>query len=101
MKKLIAITAIVALSGCAGMPTYEYCDSYAKVGAGYILAQPDIEWNTGNTETSPISARFEIGCEEGAVTYGVAHYSQWLEGAPFNSNDEPHRTEVFIDYKFD
>ena len=97
--RLILILAVAALTGCAA-PNLKYCDTYAKVGVGYIVEQPKIHWDTGNDTTNPISARLEGGCEYGRVTYGLSHHSQWFEGWPVNSNSEPHKTELFIDYKF-
>ena len=96
--KLILILAFATLTGCTA-PNFKYCDTYAKVGGGYIVEQPKISGSTGNNTTSPLSARFEGGCEYGRVTYGISHHSQWLEGWPVNSNNEPHKTELFIDYK--
>lgn len=99
MKLLIVILSVLFV-GCESIPDAKYCDSYAKVGTGYIVDQTNIEWNDGKGERSPLSARLELGCEIDSVSYGVSHHSQWLEGFPFNNNDEPQKTELFIDYKF-
>lgn len=100
MRVFILSFLILFCIGCESIPDARYCDSYAKVGAGYIVDQTRIKWNDGKGDRSPISARFELGCERKNTSYGLSHHSQWFEGFPFNNNNEPQKTEVFIDYKF-
>lgn len=100
MKMLFLSVLILSCVGCESIPDAKYCESYVKVGAGYIVDQTAIRWDDGKGERSPISARFELGCEYNNISYGLSHHSQWLEGFPFNNNDEPQKTEAFIDYKF-
>ncbi len=95
---LIFIVAFVALSGCSTTP-------YVKVGAGYKFDEPTMYWtnhDTGvvNKQDDPISARLEVGLEDGNWTYGVSHHSQWATGYPFNNEGEHYKTEVFIDYTY-
>jgi len=92
MKNLLIILPIL-LSGCSS--TY-----YAKVGAGYKVSESDIKWNDGSA-THPISARMEVGAENGPYSYGVTHRSQYFTGKPFNNNNEYQVTEIFVDYKFE
>lgn len=83
------------------------CDGvYLKVGASYKTHSEahtrvdgvDYQWKD---HSSPIGARFELGAQKGKFTAGVAHYSQWGDGWPFNDAAEPSRTEIFFDVKFD
>ncbi len=80
-------------------------DIYIKIGSGYKLIENDhivrttgerVYYDTGGK----ISARIEIGVEKGSWSYGVSHHSQWEAGFPFNDRDEPHKTEIFVDYKW-
>lgn len=77
---------------------------YTKVGAGYILEAANTMVINGKTyefnKNTPFTARFELGVDCGILTYGVAHYSQWMDGKPFNERKEYYRTEFFVDYKF-
>lgn len=80
-------------------------DIYIKIGSGYKLIETDhivrttgekVYFNTGGK----ISARIEIGKESGNWTYGVSHHSQWLQGFPFDDEDELQKTELFVDYRW-
>lgn len=77
---------------------------YVSVGAGYKF-QERTKVTIGNKDyeteaQSPISARLEAGVECSNFRFGVAHRSQWLEGAPFNDEKEYSVSEVFIDYRY-
>jgi len=104
MKHTItAALVVIALSSTTAMAS---CDKvFAKVGAGYKFDENDkFSVNGVSYDTdyhSPYSARFEVGVECDTISYGVAHHSQWTEGAPFNDNPEFSKTEIFIDYKFE
>ena len=79
---------------------------YLKVGASYKTHSEASTYHNGKTyqwadQSSPIGARFELGAQKGRISAGVAHYSQWGDGWPFNDADEPSRTEIFFDVKFD
>lgn len=100
MKVFILSVLILFCVGCESIPDAKYCKSYAKVGFGHILDQTKIKWNDQKGDRSTISARFDLGCEYNNISYGLSHHSQWFEGFPFNNNDEPQKTEAFIDYKF-
>jgi hypothetical protein len=81
------------------------CDgAYLKIGAGFKFQEDDSFMLNGEKHKkdpiSPISARIELGVQKGAWSYGVSHGSQWADGAPFNDRDEPHRSEVFLDYRW-
>ena len=97
MKNLITITALIIITGCSSVP-------YAKVGVGYKIDEAKITWtNKKGEKTSanePLSARFELGLECGAWSYGISHHSQWFSGAPFNDRAEYDKTEFFVDYKW-
>lgn len=80
-------------------------DIYIKIGSGYKVFEPTyvtcesgerINFDNGGK----ISARIEIGKEVGNWTYGISHHSQWEAGFPFNDRNEPHKTEIFIDYRW-
>jgi hypothetical protein len=90
MKPFLIVAAIL-LCGCS--------TTYVKVGAGYKLQESDIDWRDGS-DNHPVSARVEVYKKQGALSYGVAHHSQWLQGRPFNDGLEYSKTEVFIDYTF-
>lgn len=95
--KILPLTLIILLTtGCTSTSnTIGYC----KVGTGYKFDEVHVNWADGG-DTARLSARFECGVEDGAISYGVAHHSQWETGRPFNDRDEYYKTEVFIDYKF-
>lgn len=97
MKYIILAISLLA-------PIVNADEIYFKVGAGYKVAQHDSFRYQGQLykfdDVSPYSARFELGVQKGRFTYGVAHYSQWDSGFPFNDKEEPNRTELFIDVKF-
>lgn len=93
MIRCLAVALL--LSGCAGHVPY------AKIGAGYKFHEAEMKWLKGGViaDSSPISARGEIGLECEAWSYGVSHHSQWFSGYPFNANGEYYKTELFVDYK--
>lgn len=93
IKLLILIPVILAF-GCANKNTY------FKVGSGYKFAETEINYYDGS-RNHPISARFELGIEEGNLTYGISHDSQWFQGFPFNNKMEYGKSEIFVDYKFE
>lgn len=96
MNKLILALIILLTTGCTSTSnTLGYC----KVGAGYKFDEAYVYWGDGE-KNHPVSARFECGVEDGALSYGGAHHSQWKTGAPFNDGYEYYKTEIFIDYKF-
>lgn len=87
---LIAILLVVA--GCA--------NPYAKAGIAYKVQETNIDFYDGSAQ-DPITARLELGFEDGNVSWGVSHHSQWFTGAPFNNDLEYSKTEIFLDYKFE
>lgn len=103
---LVVILILVAVALLIGNSA-EACEGiYLKVGASYKTHSESSTYHNGVTyqwkdQSSPIGARFELGAQKGNFTTGVAHYSQWGDGWPFNDSAEPSRTEVYIDYKFD
>lgn len=88
---------LLTISGCSSVP-------YAKVGIGYKVDEEKITWLSKSGErkdfNDPITARFELGFEGGAWSYGVSHDSQYFTGAPFNDDPEYSKTELFLDYKY-
>jgi hypothetical protein len=103
MKYLIMFIGFLVICAC----DYASADcnkAYATVGAGYKFKE-STKITVGGIDyevdaQSPYSARLELGIECGNITYGVAHHSQWLTGAPFNDKREYSKTEIFIDYTF-
>ena len=97
MRIWILLTAFT-VTGCANHPP----PIYAKIGTGIKLGEALMYGynQTIEAESSPISARIEIGQEVGNLSYGVSHHSQWLTGKPFDDEWEYHKTEIFLDYKF-
>lgn len=93
MIKLTAILTVLTISSCANHVPY------VKVGAGYKFKEADITWNDGNVN-HPISARIELGVENGPWSYGYSHHSQWFTGWPVDNGLEYSKDEVFIDYKW-
>lgn len=87
------------------IPSFACDQAYIKIGSGYKFAEREIYFTkkdgTQYKFSDPISARFEVGMECGAITFGVSHHSQWATGKPFNNEDEPHKSEFFIDYKWE
>lgn len=78
---------------------------YLKVGAGYKIRSEMMLRHQGvryhlEDESHPVSFRGELGCQSGRITYGVAKYSQWLQGWPVDNETETNRIEVFVDVKF-
>lgn len=77
---------------------------YLKTGAGYKFEETKNFKNAQGTkffiDSEPISARLELGLECEAITFGVSHHSQWLQGWPVDDRGEYNKTEIFIDYKF-
>ena len=102
MKYIIAIGFLII---CACDYASADCNRvYAKVGAGYKFAETTKVTVSGVDyeidAQSPISARFELGVECERFNFGVAHRSQWLEGAPFNDEREYSVSEVFVEYTY-
>lgn len=104
MKSIIL--GLMFLCGICDYASATCSHVYGNIGAGYKFD----EYNSFKTEDgrdmrllgiSPISARFEIGVECERVNFGISHHSQWSNGAPFSREDEPNKTEIFIDVKFD
>ena len=104
-QKKIAIFALVVSIISLVIAINAKADIYIKIGTGYKLIETDhivrnsgekVYFNTGGK----ISARIEIGVEQGNWTYGFSHHSQWAAGFPFNDGDEPQKTELFIDYEW-
>ena len=95
MKFTATLITVLLVSSCSNTP----CFNYAKVGVGYKFQETDV-WSktTGTVVDEPISARFELGQQCDAISYGVSHDSQWFAGAPFNNKDEYSKSEVFVDY---
>lgn len=100
----VVILILVAVALLIGNSAQACDEVYFKVGAGYKFVEADSLTVKGVDHKvdgwSPYSARFEIGKQKGAWTYGVSHHSQWLTGAPFNNIKEYHKTEFFVDYKW-
>ena len=95
-NKLLALSVLVAsltMVGCAGHTPY------VQLGAGYKPREANIEWKDGSTN-HPISARIELGFDNGPWSYGYSHHSQWFTGWPVNSDSEYFKDEIFIDYKW-
>ena len=91
--KLLALALLI--SGCTSTST-----TYCKIGVGYELHATEITWGDGSPNDSDITARFACGIEDGNISYGLFHSSQYLTGRPFNNDSEYEKTELFIDYKF-
>lgn len=97
MVKLLTASLLILLSGCSST-----CTTYGKVGAGYKFDEIElIDLDTNERMNDPLTARFELGKECAAWSYGVSHHSQWLTGKPFNNKDEYSKSELFIDYKWE
>jgi hypothetical protein len=90
-NKLLAVAVSLAMVGCASNVPY------VKVGAGYKFKEANVDWGDGSVN-DPISARIELGIENGPWSYGYSHHSQWFTGPPLNNNDEYSKHEIFVDY---
>lgn len=108
-RKIVAVMLAILVSVFALGITAKAraCDGvYLKVGASYKTHAQSYALIRGNAyqwkdHSSRIGARFELGAQKGDFTFGAAHYSQWGDGWPVNSDKEAYRTELFVDYKFD
>lgn len=89
MKFFIAFITVF-FTACSSVP-------YVKVGTGYKLKEIEIYFIDGS-KSEPLTARIEVGAENGNWTYGLSHSSQWLSGKPFNNDMEYSKTELFLDY---
>lgn len=97
LKKALLIAAVLTTtSGCTALQTVED-NAYLKVGVGYKFGELPIKMDDG-ADTSPVSARIELGSKYKNITYGYTHRSQWFSGFPFNNDDEYYVDEFFIDY---
>ena len=107
MKKLLTLLTAVMITGCANQVPY------FKVGAGYKVSETEHQYCTNShsngfmtvstncvTGNNPISARIQLGVEDGNFRYGIDHHSQWMQGAPVNDDSEYQKTEIFVDYVF-
>jgi len=99
MKALLLSALIVSI------PSYACEGVYLKVNAEYKLQETDHFTDTNGNRIDihfkdPLSARIELGIEDGNISYGLSHHSQWRTGFPFNNEEEIQKTELFIDYKF-
>jgi hypothetical protein len=95
---IILITGLSLLMGCASTGT-----PYVKVGAGYKIHESEVKWKVPSSiseEAYKVSGRAEVGIETDSISYGISHHSQIFAGAPFNSDQEYTKTELFVDYKF-
>jgi hypothetical protein len=100
------IFGLIVLCGICDYASADCSHVYGNIGAGYKFDEFNRYKNQNGEEMhlldiSPISARFEIGVECDRVNFGISHHSQWTNGAPFNRDYEPNKTEIFIDVKFD
>lgn len=102
MRGIIGLLVVVALlfSGFSSA-----CDRiYLKVGTGYKFDEENTFIIDGQEykrrHVDPISARIELGCRQGRLSYGISHHSQWGTGWPIDQKGEPYKTEFFIDYEF-
>ncbi len=97
MNKLLALITALTIVGCSSVP-------YAKVGIGYKIEEETITWVDAEGKRTefddPITARFELGLENGSWSYGLSHDSQYFTGKPFNNDHEYSKTEIFVDYKY-
>lgn len=110
MKKrnewLVPLLMTLAAFAMLASVSSKACDEiYLKVGAGYKVHSEILINHGGNQyyledESHPVSFRGEIACQSGRFTYGVAKYSQWMQGWPVDKQDETNRVELFIDVKF-
>jgi len=106
-KAVLGLAALVAVCGlldCASAQASGY-EPYLKVGLGYKFSEQDgIRFGNDpheyRLENEPISARGEVGFQNGCVSFGISHHSQWAAGWPFNDKWEYHKTELFIDFTF-
>ena len=98
--------ALFAAYGLLSVTSAKACEEiYLKVGAGYKIRSEMMLRHQGvsyhlEDESHPVSFRGELGCQSGRITYGVAKYSQWLQGWPVDNETETNRIEVFVDVKF-
>jgi hypothetical protein len=108
-KKIIIVTLLFliacALLDCVSANASGY-EPYLKVGVGYKFSETRYfdDYRDGSKFyiefDDPLAARFEAGWEKGNVTFGVAHYSNWRTGWPFNDRGELQNTQIFVDYKW-
>ena len=87
MRLLTALTAGVLLSGCSYIPG----QTYAELGAGYNTALENNRrpWDNADAVGFYGSVRQEWrGTERLTPFCQYSHYSQWLEGPPFNNRAE-------------
>jgi len=108
-KKIIIVTMLFliacALLDCASANASGY-EPYVKVGVGYKFSETRYfdDYRDGSKFyiefDDPLAARFEAGWEKGNLSFGIAHYSNWRTGWPFNDRGELQNTQIFIDYKW-
>jgi len=94
LNKLLSVILVAALTSCSATP-------YVKVGTGYKAAESYAYWDDDNNTSFfyDVSCKFELGLDDGELSYGFRHVSQCFIGAPFNDDNEYKKDEFFIDYK--
>ena len=97
---------LIAVLLLTSIQSFADCNkAYFKVGTSYKFMEAEAVTFHGVDQEiragSKYGARFELAVDCTNLTYGIAHHSQWLDGAPFNHNKEYSKTEFFIDYKFE
>lgn len=105
--QLALIALLISIISLFAAVNAKACDEiFIKVGTGYKIDQPTFfnyegkRYDLPTPESDKYTARIESGISCGKWTYGIAHHSQWLRGAPFNDLGEEYKTEIYIDYKF-
>lgn len=79
--------------------TFAY-DIYVSVGAAYKFNETYIVGFEGTQINTADTAQFEVGVQEGNLSYGFRHVSNWSKGWPVNDEDEYVKDELFIEYRF-
>jgi len=90
MKNLIALAALVALTGCSQL-NFLPGDTYVEVGAGHNSSPgtESYDWYTGGGVGFYGAIRQEIPVHERVdLVLQYSHYSQWNVGPPFNDTAE-------------
>jgi len=102
---LIGLIVLCAGLDCASANASGY-EPYVKVGVGYKFSETRYfdDYRDGSKFyiefDDPLAARFEAGWEKGNLSFGIAHYSNWRTGWPFNNEGELQNTQIFVDYKW-
>ena len=109
MKKILLLTlSALMFSAVAEAEQFDVDaflnKTYVTIGLGYKLQETELWFIDDGVRTrfdEPFSSRIEIGYNWSRhLKFGVAHYSQYLSGSPFNNDQEYEVTMLFVDFTF-